>query len=73
MWNGEMLETGVGLLHRNNHEITARIPHQSPPKGGDSFSPGEAMLRRFAALSPRQGRHVYGRKQQFTSVFPAMR
>jgi hypothetical protein len=23
-------------------KITARIPHQSPPNGGDSFPPGEA-------------------------------
>ena len=32
-----------------NRDIPARIPHQSPPKGGDSFSLGEAIAP--AALS----------------------
>ena len=29
MWNGEMLDTGIGLLQCNNHENSARIPPQS--------------------------------------------
>ena len=33
------------MLNRN---ISARIPHQSPPYGGDSFPPGEAICG-FAA------------------------
>jgi hypothetical protein len=38
-----MSSTGKRLLHCNNSKISARIPLQSPPKGGDSFPPGEAM------------------------------
>lgn len=38
-----METTGRSLLYRRNRNISARIPHQSPPCGGDSFLPGEAI------------------------------
>jgi hypothetical protein len=38
-----MLSTGKRLLYCNNSKISARIPLQSPPEGGDSFPPGEAI------------------------------
>jgi hypothetical protein len=70
MWNGEMLDAGAGLLQRKNRKISARIPHQSAARTSlaDSFSRGEAILRREAALSPLAGRHTYNRKQQFTAL-----
>ena len=39
---------------RKNSNITARIPLQSPPGGGDSFSPGEA----FGCFRTRFFRHA---------------
>ena len=70
MWNGEMLDARIGLLQRKNRKISARIPHQSAARTSlaDSFSSGEAMLRREAALSPLAGRNTYNRKQQFSPL-----
>jgi len=31
------------LIQRVNWKVSARIPLQSPPNGGDSFPPGEAV------------------------------
>ena len=33
----------TGLIPIQNRKVSARIPHQSPPCGGDSFPPGEAF------------------------------
>ena len=38
-----MPNMGKRLFYCNNLKISARIPLQSPPKGGDSFPPGEAI------------------------------
>ena len=49
-----MLDTGIGLKRCENRQISARIPLQSPPYGGDSFPPGEAKapLRGARAVRP---------------------
>jgi hypothetical protein len=69
MWNGEMLDTGIGLLQQKNREISARIPHQSAARTSlaDSFSPGEAKAPHSGAVAPA-GRHIYHRKQQFSDA-----
>ena len=43
MRNGGRTNLGIGLIDGTTRQITARIPHQSPPGGGDSFPPGEAF------------------------------
>ena len=59
MWNGEMLDTGIGLLQGKNHKISARIPHQSAARTSlaDSFSPGEAKTPHSGAVAPK-GRNL---------------
>ena len=46
MRNGGRTNLGIGLIDGTTRQITARIPHQSPPGGGDSY------LQRYAC--PRQ-------------------
>ena len=40
-YHGIRFSSGLQLIQ--NRQITARIPHQSPPEGGDSFPSGEAF------------------------------
>ena len=58
----------IGLIPLPCRKVTARIPLQSPPKGGDSFPPGEAILRPFGALCDRRSPHFASAKQQFTAA-----
>ena len=43
MRDGVHQKSGIGLQQNHNCQITARIPLQSPPLGGASFPPGEAL------------------------------
>ena len=56
-----------GLIELPCRKVTARIPLQSPPKGGDSFPPGEAILRPCGALGGQRPPHCSSAKQQFIS------
>ncbi len=43
MRGGVQPDIGKSLVQLNNFSFSARIPHQSPPGGGASFPPGEAI------------------------------
>ena len=57
----------IGLFLIQNRKIFARIPHQSPPCGGDSFPPGGSLCVPQGGAD-RKGRFLYNRiKSHFTS------
>ena len=51
VWDGGRTDTGISLLRCTVCQLTARIPHQSPPCGGDSFSVCGAQNFLFADRS----------------------
>ena len=58
---------GTGLKQMLAANIVARIPHQSPPGGGDSFPPGEALGAAVPKDLPQNANYVVNPTSEPTS------